>query len=312
MSEVLTLLGVMFVDSIYSCRPRDRALYKLCSWVHKGEWVVLSSQLVVCMPEVLTLVGVMFVDGIYSCRPLTISTLGTVPCINSVREFRRVHCSSAKLWLILTPSLICLVKGSRNNFMGSKQYSAFSPSCSIWSCLYRAFPSCFTWWAFACSFSLVYSVLPVSPWYTDFFCFLSSQVVHWWCTLLLLALLLDKILSLWLSTTAYWAICLPTFVCFCCWFLAQDSFNGYPALFHNLGFNSAVALLFNLCCDVSPHLSQCSFRGSRTEYWERVVRISLVTLCVPRLLLHLFVLSPFYSFPFLLSVEWSLSRSVLL
>ena len=31
MSEVLTLVGVMLVDSIYSCRPRDRALYKLCS-----------------------------------------------------------------------------------------------------------------------------------------------------------------------------------------------------------------------------------------------------------------------------------------
>ena len=139
---------------------------------------MLSSQFVVYMSEVLTLVGVMFVDGIYSCSPRTISTLGTVPCINSAREFIRVHCLSAKLWLILTPSLICLVKGSRKNFMGSKEYSAFSPLCSIWPCLYRAFPLCFIWCAFACSFSIVYSVLPVSPWYTDFFFFLSSQVVH--------------------------------------------------------------------------------------------------------------------------------------
>ena len=44
-----------------------------------------SSQLVVYMSEALTLVGVMFVDNIYSCRPRTISTLGTVPCINSGR-----------------------------------------------------------------------------------------------------------------------------------------------------------------------------------------------------------------------------------
>ena len=87
---------------------------------------MLSSQLVVNMPEVLTLVGIVFVHGLYSCGPRTISTLGTVPCINSAREFRRVHCSSAKLWLILTPSLICLVKRSRKNFMGSKQYSAFT------------------------------------------------------------------------------------------------------------------------------------------------------------------------------------------
>ena len=50
---------------------------------------MLSSQFVVYMSEVLTLVGVMFVDGIYSCSPRTISTLGTVPCINSAREFIR-------------------------------------------------------------------------------------------------------------------------------------------------------------------------------------------------------------------------------
>ena len=43
------------------------------------------------MSEVLTLVGVVFVDSIYSCRPRTISTLGTVPRINSAREFIRVN-----------------------------------------------------------------------------------------------------------------------------------------------------------------------------------------------------------------------------
>ena len=100
-----------------------------------------------------------------SCLSMVFIHVGLVrfllsgPCLatHSAREFTRVHCSSAKLWLILTPSLICLVKGSRKNFMGSKQYSAFSPSCSVWSCLYRTFPSCFIWWAFVCSFSPVYS-----------------------------------------------------------------------------------------------------------------------------------------------------------
>ena len=51
----------------------------------------LLVKLVAYMSEVLTLVGVMFVDSIYSCRLRTISTLGTVPCINSAREFIRVN-----------------------------------------------------------------------------------------------------------------------------------------------------------------------------------------------------------------------------
>ena len=37
------------------------------------------------------LVGVMFADSIYLCRLRTISTLGTVPCINSARELIRLN-----------------------------------------------------------------------------------------------------------------------------------------------------------------------------------------------------------------------------